>query len=113
MASKVLLEHYNGIRELNRDDLVFMFSHLFKDVLENITPSFPRFPNTQKEFWEWLVDKIVHKIPCPKISWVLYAYMGQVGPENEGFKRVYRDFWNYKFPDDKIEIEDIDIEDFE
>lgn len=50
MASKVLLEHYNGIRELNRDDLVFMFSHLFKDVLENITPSFPRFPNTQKEF---------------------------------------------------------------
>lgn len=92
MASKVLLEHYNGIRELNRDDLVFMFSHLFKDVLENITPSFPRFPNTQKEFWEWLVDKIVYKIPCPKISWVLYAYMGQVGPENEDFKRVYRDF---------------------
>lgn len=92
MASKVLLEHYNGIRELNRDDLVFMFSHLFKDVLENITPSFPRFPNTQKEFWEWLVDKIVHKIPCPKISWVLYAYMGSVGPENEDFKRVYRDF---------------------
>lgn len=92
MASKVLLEHYNGIRELNRDDLVFMFSHLFKDVLENITPSFPRFPNTQKEFWEWLVDKIVHKIPCPKISWVLYVYMGQAGPENEDFKRVYRDF---------------------
>lgn len=113
MASKVLLEHYNGIRELNRDDLVFMFSHLFKDVLENITPSFPRFPNTQKEFWEWLVDKIVHKIPCPKISWVLYVYMGDAGPENEDFKRVYRDFWNYKFPDDKIEVEDIDIEDFE
>lgn len=112
MASKVLLEHYNGIRELNRDDLVFMFSHLFKDVLENITPSFPRFPNTQKEFWEWLVDKIVHKIPCPKISWVLYVYMGQAGPENEYFKRVYRDFWNYKFPEDKIEVEDIDIEDF-
>lgn len=82
MASKVLLEHYNGIRELNRDDLVFMFSHLFKDVLENTTPSFPRFPNTQKEFWEWLVDKIVHKIPCPKISWVLYVYMGDAGPEN-------------------------------
>lgn len=112
MASKVLLEHYNGIREINRDDLVFMFSHLFKDVLENITPSFPRFPNTQKEFWEWLVDKIIYKIPCPKISWVLYVYMGQAGPENEGFKRVYRDFWNYKFPEDKIEIEDIDIEDF-
>lgn len=65
MASKVLLEHYNGIRELNRDDLVFMFSHLFKDVLENTTPVFPRFPNTQKEFWEWLVDKwyIIYLVP--------------------------------------------------
>lgn len=112
MANKVLLEHYNGIRELNRDDLVFMFSHLFKDVLENTIPVFPRFPNTQKEFWEWLVDKMVYNIPCPKISWVLYVYTEVVGPENENFKKVYRDFWNYKFPDNKIEIENIDIEDF-
>lgn len=111
-TSKVLIEHYKGIRELNRDDLVFMFSHLFKDELEKITPSFPRFSNTQKEFWEWVVDKIVHEIPCPKINWVLYVYIELVGPENEDFKKVYRDFWNYKFPDNKIEVEDIDHEDF-
>ena len=111
-TSKVLIEHYKGIRELNRDDLVFMFSHLFKDELEKITPSFPRFSNTQKEFWEWVVDKIVHEIPCPKINWVLYVYTELVGPENEDFKKVYWDFWNYKFPDNKIEVEDIDHEDF-
>lgn len=50
MASKVLLEHYNGIRELNRDDLVFMFSHLFKDVLEIPLQYFPDFLTHRKSF---------------------------------------------------------------
>jgi hypothetical protein len=110
--SKVLLEHYKGIRELNRDDLVFMFSHLFKDELEKITPRFPRFPNTQKEFWEWLVDKIVYEIPYPRIGWVLWVYVNMADVENGGFITIYLEFWNHKFPDNQIKIEDIDYEDF-
>lgn len=111
-TSKVLLEHYKGIRELNRDDLVFMFSHLFKDELEKITPRFPRFLNTQKEFWEWLVDRIVHEIPYPRIDWVLWVYVNMANVENGDFITIYLEFWNHKFPDNQIKIEDIDYEDF-
>ena len=119
LTSKLLLNHYKGLKELNMVDLVFMFSHIWGHYLENVNPPLPGGTIMVRRFWESVIETTLttlKELGVPvTLENVLYGFSSLLNNEEieGGFEDIYLDFWNDTFPDRPLTREDIDCEIFE
>lgn len=128
-STKGLLDHYRGLNSLDDEDLTFLLAHLFGKELDRMVPALPNPPQNNKAFWEWLTQKAKTKVMDERVTniqdfilnilcltghlenWLVTQGedLGNNLLDRLGsFPELYVEFWNETFPDNEIDILDVE-----